>query len=437
MSLFTRLAARALLCAATAVPAAATTFFVNSHAAPGGDGSSWSTAFKSLDAALIAAQSNPGADEIWIAEGRYRPTIPTDAGDLRSVTFKIPHNTTLRGGFLGTETTLPALGSARSTLLSGDVGLVGVGADNAYHVLSLISVNGTLSATLDGLSISDGYANGLDARGGGLFVNGGVFGLNLTMSNCIVRANMASAGGGMFYQSAHVRMWRCRFEDNAATKGGALRGQAAYLRCDSSRFHSNSATDAGGVISLTGNPSPDSVFMNCLFTDNVCTAGSGGVASMTSGQYSAGAGKWVNCTFAGNMCAIEGSVIYAGPPMGIPATAVLYNCVAWNNFPATTLVNAADVRYSDIEGGWPGVGNINFDPLFTATYTLGAGSKAIDAGSNGLVLTDVLDLDKDGNTSELEPFDLAGNARLVDDPSTIDTGAGTPPIVDMGAFEMP
>jgi len=31
--------------------------------------------------------------------------------------------------------------------------------------------------------------------------------------------------------------------------------------------------------------------------------------------------------------------------------------------------------------------------------------------------------------------DLDGNARFVDDPYTPDTGSGTPPIVDMGAYE--
>ncbi len=31
--------------------------------------------------------------------------------------------------------------------------------------------------------------------------------------------------------------------------------------------------------------------------------------------------------------------------------------------------------------------------------------------------------------------DLAGNARFTDDPVMEDTGFGTPPIVDMGAYE--
>jgi hypothetical protein len=51
------------------------------------------------------------------------------------------------------------------------------------------------------------------------------------------------------------------------------------------------------------------------------------------------------------------------------------------------------------------------------------------------VPADEFDLDGDGDTDEPIPFDLDGNPRFVDDPDTDDTGHGTPPIVDMGAYE--
>ena len=47
---------------------------------------------------------------------------------------------------------------------------------------------------------------------------------------------------------------------------------------------------------------------------------------------------------------------------------------------------------------------------------------------------DVFDLDGDGNVTEPEPFDLAGQPRFVDEPSTPNTGAGDP-VRDTGAFE--
>ncbi|MFQ5463682.1 MAG: IPTL-CTERM sorting domain-containing protein [Phycisphaerae bacterium] len=64
-----------------------------------------------------------------------------------------------------------------------------------------------------------------------------------------------------------------------------------------------------------------------------------------------------------------------------------------------------------------------------------SGSPCIDAANNAAVPPDVPDLDGDGGTFEPLPFDLDGNPRFVDDPETVDTGIGTPPIVDMGAYE--
>lgn len=53
---------------------------------------------------------------------------------------------------------------------------------------------------------------------------------------------------------------------------------------------------------------------------------------------------------------------------------------------------------------------------------LSAGSPCIDAGDNNEVPSGVT-------------TDLDGNPRFIDDPDITDTGNGTPPIVDMGAYE--
>jgi hypothetical protein len=68
-------------------------------------------------------------------------------------------------------------------------------------------------------------------------------------------------------------------------------------------------------------------------------------------------------------------------------------------------------------------------------YRVAAGSPCVDAGDNAAVPGDVTDLDGDGNTTEPQPFDLAGLWRFIDGPGIVDTGAGTAPIVDMGAYE--
>jgi hypothetical protein len=119
-----------------------------------------------------------------------------------------------------------------------------------------------------------------------------------------------------------------------------------------------------------------------------------------------------------------------------------YNCVYGNT--EYDYFNMADP--TGIEG------NISADPLFVQNPDWGAdgawgtddeardlrlqfGSPCIDAGDNGAVPGDILDMDNDGDVTEPLPYDLAGLPRFVDHPFVPDTGMGLPPVVDMGAYE--
>ena len=84
-----------------------------------------------------------------------------------------------------------------------------------------------------------------------------------------------------------------------------------------------------------------------------------------------------------------------------------------------------DVGHSIVEGGYPGAGNLDVDPRFQAAafgdFNLAIGSPAIDA-ADGTALPATL------------VIDAANRRRIIDDPSTPNTGPGGPP-VDIGAFE--
>jgi hypothetical protein len=62
---------------------------------------------------------------------------------------------------------------------------------------------------------------------------------------------------------------------------------------------------------------------------------------------------------------------------------VVINTIIWNNT-GSAISGSATVTYSDVQGGWPGIGNIDADPMFvdpSNDYHLQPGSPCIDAGT--------------------------------------------------------
>jgi predicted outer membrane repeat protein len=159
----------------------------------------------------------------------------------------------------------------------------------------------------------------------------------------------------------------------------------------------------------------------------------------------------INVTFSGNS-ALVGGAIYSTSE----SRPSIRNSILWSDTISSTAQvfdePSATTIISDsiIAGGYAGTRNRDADPRFAdadgADNTLGTdddnlrllpGSPAIDAGSNPAVPPDSADLDGDGNLAEPLPFDRDFSARFVDDPGVADTGAGTAPIVDLGAYEHP
>jgi hypothetical protein len=76
--------------------------------------------------------------------------------------------------------------------------------------------------------------------------------------------------------------------------------------------------------------------------------------------------------------------------------------------------------------------------FITQDASLRADSPCIDAGDNSAVFPDLADLDGDGDVTEPVPvLGRFGEPRFADDPTVIDRGRGTAPIVDIGAWERP
>jgi hypothetical protein len=91
---------------------------------------------------------------------------------------------------------------------------------------------------------------------------------------------------------------------------------------------------------------------NCTFSGN--WAGDEGGAMR---NYDNSRPRLINCTFSGNS-ADDGGGMYNDN-----STPVLTHCILWGSTPQE-IAGSAVVAYCDVQGGWPGLGNISADPCF-------------------------------------------------------------------------
>jgi len=267
---------------------------VKADATGANNGLSWANAYTDLQAGLAAVSG----DEIWVAEGTYKPTT----GTLRTVSFVLKSGLGLYGGFAGTETELGQRSwETNATVLSGDIGTSGSAADNSYRV-----VVGAHLAVLDGFTITAGNAS---ISGGGMYNED----VSPTVTNCTFSGNAAGdfngAGGGMCNSNSSPTVTNCTFSGNTADKyGGGVEGSGTFTNCT---FSGNAATDGyGGGVCGSG------TFTNCTFSGNTAGVWGGGVS---------GGGRFTNCAFSGNTAGYGG-----GMDNGSGST-TLTNCIFSGN----------------------------------------------------------------------------------------------------------
>ena len=239
-------------------PLFSATHYVKHNATGSNNGTSWTDAYTSLQSALNIAVSG---DQIWVAKGTYKPSYAYDLTNTsRYYHFRMKEGVMIFGGFAGTETSVSqrtGFGNdgPNETILSGDIGTLGVNTDNCYHVFYHPSGLGlTTAAVLDGFTIRDGNANGVSPHnsGGGVYNNAN----SPSLKNCIVMNNEANYGAGLYNESSSPIVINSIIRANYATyNGGGLYNTSSVLVITNCVIFGNAAGAGGGLFS-SSNSSP-------------------------------------------------------------------------------------------------------------------------------------------------------------------------------------
>ena len=266
-----------------------------------------------------------------------------------------------------------------------------------------------------------------------------------TLLNCsFVDNSAATYGGGMYNTRSQIDLINCKFTQNfGGHYGGGMYNYRTDLTILNCVFERNRTGDRGGAMYTYGG---NQQLGNCAFVDNY--ASSWGAARFTRhcaetltnclfvGNWADKIGaavysfnntsQFTNCTFADNI-APNGSSLACEHVFVGPSDINITNCIFWDD--GDEIWNNDNsiitITYSDVQGGWPGEGNIDADPCFVepgywdpngawieGDYLLLPGSPCIDAGDNSAIPPSVI-------------TDLDGYPRI------------RGPAVDMGAYERP
>lgn len=296
---------------------------------------------------------------------------------------------------------------------------------------------------------------------------------NSSINDCIFKGNSAGSGGGIESHDSSLTLTNCIFTENSAVYGGGgIRNEFCNSILTNCTLNYNSAGWSGGV----GNYHSSSTILSCTFIGNSADTDGGGMNNsesdivqtncIYSGNSAISGGALfskdniisvlTNCTFVENIAGYGGGFycqnVPSSPPPPLPPqpppppppppyNTIFNNCILWGNEatdgPQIFLspYSFALVSYSDVQGGWPGEGNIDADPYFIelgywadindpniivepnhpsaiwvdGDYRLRIGSPCIDAGMDAGIYEDI-----DGN---VRPFNFPGvdnNGELSD-----------------------
>ena len=431
------------------------------------DGSSWENAVPELADALLWARvkwqlgsffpelKDVDPLKIYVAKGTYLPLYGADDDDFmlvdggRDNAFVIVPNTMLYGGFdpengitaLTHQRIAPSIGGS---MLSGNIGDVNSHMDNTHHVVIAANITADESLFVDGFTITGGYGD----SDGEVWVNGQPIsqgkggGWYNTTGSLMIGRSMASKNATNVNRISYGADWLNKLGGNPVlTKliADANRARPTNMTAGRNRTYQvnaladegtapiltnliisgNTAEDGGGMYNSMSSP----ILTNVIISGNTATARGGAMYNELSTP------TLTNVTISGNAAPDGGAIAGLG---AVDMSTNIRNSVIWGNSSGILISDGlVNVAYSIVQGGQPGEGNLDTDPLFAdapshtgapftdGDYRLQAGSPAINGGNNA-----VFELGQLPDLSAIST-DLAGSPRIARSE------------VDMGVFESP
>jgi len=214
--------------------------------------------------------------------------------------------------------------------------------------------NEDVDSIVQGFTITGGAGT---LHGGGIFISSA----SPTIRNCIITGNEGYDGAGIFMNdTANPRITDCIISNNVASNvgGGICCLSSSTPRIRFNIISGNSAHSGAGIYCY--NASPAIIEMN-LFVENSAWFRGGAILCRDNCQLAIASN-----TFCENSASESGGGIFFWD-----TTITVTNTILWNNqAPEGAEIGGIGptipVSFSAIQGGYPGEGNIDADPLFTS-----------------------------------------------------------------------